>query len=113
MTNLDALLAGGQALIANHTAVDHLINGALYYGPGLFLAALAVCSWRAYRRITDRIQQHRDDQADRRHYAATAARLHRVADVTDAVMAMPPELLIAQLDAKYDATPDHATEGEK
>lgn len=106
MTNLDALLAGGQILIANHTAVDHLINGGLLYGPGLLLTASGISLWRGCRRVAEAVR----DRADNRRYQATAARLHRVATVADAVLALPEDLLIAQLNAKYAATPNHAQE---
>ncbi|MFE9855517.1 hypothetical protein [Streptomyces sp. NPDC005780] len=106
MTNLDALLAAGHALTANHTAVDRLINGGLYYGPGMLLTAVGATAWYGARRIAERVR----DRADNRRYAATAARLHRVADRADAVMAMPENLVTARLENHYATEPNHAQE---
>ncbi|MGW3825730.1 hypothetical protein ACWEAF_26340 [Streptomyces sp. NPDC005071] len=78
---------------------DALINGGLIYGPGLLLAAGVLTARNCCRWAADRWHDH----LDTRRYKATAARLHRVADIADAVMAMPEDLLNAQLEAKYDA----------
>lgn len=110
MTNLDALLAGAQALTTNHTAVDYLINTGLLYGPGVLLTAAAVATWRAAWWGIHRHDQWRADRAERRHYTAVATRLHQVADRADAFLAMPEDLVNARLEAHYAATPDHAQE---
>ncbi|MFE9949339.1 hypothetical protein ACFYRJ_17610 [Streptomyces sp. NPDC005531] len=88
--------------------VDALINGGLVFGPGLALAAGVLTARTCCRWAADRWH----DRVDARRYAATAARLHQVAAVTDAVMAMPADLLTAQLKAKYDAA-DNAREEKK
>ncbi|WP_406325856.1 hypothetical protein OG784_13000 [Streptomyces sp. NBC_01617] len=89
------------------TTPDALINGGIVYGPGLLLAAATLTARNCCRWAADRWR----DRADARRYAATAARLHCVATVTDAVMAMPEDLLVAQLEAKYAA--DNAREEKK
>ncbi|MDX2732835.1 hypothetical protein [Streptomyces sp. PA03-2a] len=86
---------------------DALINGGLVFGPGLALAAGVLTARTCCRWATDRWH----DRLDTRRYKATAARLHRVADIADAVMAMPEDLLTAQLEAKYAA--DNAREEKK
>ncbi|MGQ4733410.1 hypothetical protein ACUN3E_37850 [Streptomyces sp. Ju416(a)] len=111
MTDLDAILAAGQALAAVHTAVDQVINAALYYGPGVLaltatIAAFRVCAWAA-----DRYHQAVQDRADRRAYTARAFRLCRVADSADAFMAdTPADDLNRYLDNKLAATPNLAPE---
>lgn len=109
VTNLDALLAGGHALTANHTAVDYLINTGLLYGPGVLATAAAVTVWRTCRWAID----CRQARIDRRHYTARAFRLNRVADRADAVMALPEDQLIAQLNTHYATKHAHTHEGEK
>lgn len=97
MNNLDALLAGGQLLIANHDAVDHAINAGLLYGPGVLLVAGTVCAWRTCRWVITRYEQRKSDRADRRHYTAVAARLLQVADNTDRIIAQAGDRLADQL----------------
>ncbi|MFI7329296.1 hypothetical protein ACIBQ3_32255 [Streptomyces rubiginosohelvolus] len=111
--SIDTLLAAGQALAAVHTAVDQVINAALFYGPGVLaltatIAAFRVCAWAA-----DRYHQAVQDRADRRAYTARAFRLCRVADSADAVMALGDNTVNEYLDNKYDTTPDLANEGEE
>lgn len=107
MSTLDALFLAGGLLHANATAADYLINAALYYGPGLLLAAVAVTGWRGIRWSINRHY----DRLDRRHYAAVAFRLNRVADQADAYLAMPRNLVNARLEAHYNA-PAHASKEE-
>lgn len=97
MNNLDALLAGGQVLIANHTAVDHAINAGLLYGPGVLATAAAVTAWRTCRWAVARSNQWKGDRADRRYYTAVAARLNTVADNTDRIITQAGDRLAAQL----------------
>lgn len=111
MTNLDALLAGGQALTANHDAVDYLINTCLLYGPGAVLTAAAIATWRAAWWAIDRCDQWKTDRANHRHYTATAARLNKVADNTDRIIADAGDHLAEQLDQQIYANDTH--EGEK
>ncbi|MGY4902526.1 hypothetical protein [Streptomyces sp. 900116325] len=87
---------------------DALINSGLVFGPGLALAAGVLTARNCCRWAADRWHDH----LDARRYAATAARLHRVANIADAVMAMPEDLLNAQLKAKYNAA-DNAREEKK
>ncbi|MCQ1575448.1 hypothetical protein [Streptomyces parvus] len=108
--SLDTILAAGQALAAVHTAVDQVINAALFYGPGVLaltatVAAFRVCAWAA-----DRYHQLVQERADRRAYTARAFRLCRVADSADAVMTIPADDLNRYLDNKLAATPDLAPE---
>lgn len=105
MNQIDAFLAGGHA-IANHTAVDYLINAGLLYGPGITLTAASLAAWYGGRRIAE----HLRDRADNRRYAATAARLHRVADRADAFLAMPEDVVTARLEAHYAVEANHAQE---
>lgn len=110
MTDLDTILAAGQALAAVHTAVDQVINAALFYGPGVLaltatVAAFRVCAWAA-----DRYHQLAQDRADRRAYTARAFRLCRVADSADAVLALGDNTVNEYLDNKLAATPDLAPE---
>ncbi|CAM5262961.1 hypothetical protein [Streptomyces badius] len=110
MSDLDTILAAGQAVAAVHGAVDQVINAALFYGPGVLaltatVAAFRVCAWAA-----DRYHQAVQDRADRREYTARAFRLCRVADSADAVMANPTDDLNRYLDNKLAATPDLAPE---
>lgn len=113
MTDIDTILAAGQALTATHTAVDQVIDAALYYGPGALLTAAVCTAWRTGQWALTRYDQHLQDRADRRKYTARAARLHQVARSADAYLAMPPALINARLEAQYAATPDLATEGEE
>ncbi|MFH8867102.1 hypothetical protein [Streptomyces griseus] len=106
MTDLDTILAAGQALAAVHGAVDQTINAALYYGPG----AAAVAAWRTGQWTVRRYDQLLHDRADRREYTARAYRLCRVADSADAVIALGDNTVIEYLDNKYDAAPDLAPE---
>ncbi|MFE9777782.1 hypothetical protein ACFYPA_06445 [Streptomyces sp. NPDC005775] len=106
MTNLDALLAAGQVLTANHTFVDRLIDGGLYYGPGLLAAAAGATFWHTCRRITHRLR----DRANYVRYQVTATRLHRVADQADAFMARPNDKILAELHAMCDTTPNQVQE---
>ncbi|WP_405699143.1 hypothetical protein OG209_05455 [Streptomyces sp. NBC_01383] len=110
MNNLDALLAGGQLLIANHTAVDHTINAALLYGPGVLATAGAVTAWRCCRWAITRYEQRKSDRADRRHYTAVATRLNTVADNTDRIITDAGDRLADQLLPQIYA---NDTEGEK
>ncbi|MFJ9985360.1 hypothetical protein ACIQUD_15230 [Streptomyces globisporus] len=110
MSDLDTTLAAGQALAAVHTAVDQVINAALFYGPGALaltatVAAFRVCAWAA-----DRYHQAVQDRADRREYTARAFRLCRVADSADAVLALGDNTVNEYLDNKLAATPDLAPE---
>lgn len=110
MNDLDTVFAAGQAVAAVHTAVDQVINAALYYGPGVLaltvtIAAFRVCAWAA-----DRYHQAVQDRADRRTFTARAYRLCRVADSADAVMAIPADDLNRYLDNKLAATTDLAPE---
>ncbi|MBD3549819.1 hypothetical protein [Streptomyces sp. JV180] len=110
MSDLDTLLAAGQALAAVHAAVDQAITAALYYGPGVLVTAAAVAAWRTGQWTVRRHDQWLHDRADRRAYTARAFRLCRVADNTDAVMATPADDLNRYLDTKLAATPDLAPE---
>ncbi|WP_327335922.1 hypothetical protein OG384_04605 [Streptomyces sp. NBC_01324] len=110
MNTLDALLASGQALIANHTAVDHTINAGLLYGPGVLATAAAVTAWRTTRWAVARCNQWKTDRADRRYYTAVAARLNTVADNTDRLIAQAGDRLAEQLLQQIYA---NDTEGEK
>jgi len=107
MSTLDTLFLAGGVLHANATAADHVINAALFYGPGLLLTAVAVTGWRGLRWCTNRYQ----DRLDRRHYTAVAFRLNRVADRADTVIAMNhPDALTAYLEALLPADTDHSKE---
>ncbi|KFK87795.1 hypothetical protein IX27_18015 [Streptomyces sp. JS01] len=111
MKDLDTIPAAGQALAAVHTAVDQVINAALFYGPGVLALTGAVAAFRACAWAADRYHQLLRDRADRRAYTARAFRLCRVADNTDAVMAgTPADDLTRYLDNKLAATPDLAPE---
>ncbi|KOG78745.1 hypothetical protein ACIQJW_08080 [Streptomyces californicus] len=110
MSDLDTLLAAGQALAAVHTAVGQAITAALYYGPGVLVTAAAVAAWRTGQWTVRRHDQWLHDRADRRAYTARAFRLCRVADSADAVMAIPADDLNRYLDNKLAATPDLAPE---
>ncbi|MFJ6363497.1 hypothetical protein ACIQIE_20235 [Streptomyces globisporus] len=112
MTDLDTILAAGQALAAVHTAVDQVINAALYYGPGVLALTATIAAFRACAWAADRYHQLLQDRADRREYTARAFRLCRVADSADAVLALGDNTVIKYLDNKYDAT-DLANEGEE
>lgn len=109
MTNLDALLAGGHALTANHTAVDHLINAGLLYGPGVLATAAAVTVWRGGQWALGRAHRRADERA-RRKYTATATRLHQVADNTERIINAAGDQLANQLLHQIYA---NDTEGEK
>ncbi|MGW0780391.1 hypothetical protein [Streptomyces sp. NPDC002913] len=106
MSTLDALFLAGGLLHANATAADYLINAALYYGPGVLLAAVAVTGWRGIRWCINRHY----DRLDRRHYTAVAFRLNRVADRADTVLDQDEDELLAHLEALYAAEPAHAQE---
>lgn len=108
--NIDTLLAAGQAAASVHTAVDRLIDAALYYGPGVLATAAVATAWCTCRWAVRRYEQLLQDRADRRAYTARAFRLCRVADNTDAVMALPADDLNRYLDDKLAATPDLAPE---
>ncbi|NEB42326.1 hypothetical protein [Streptomyces sp. SID14515] len=110
MTDLDTVFAAGQALAAVHTAVDQVIDAALFYGPGTLLTAAVVVAWRAGRWTVTQVDQWLQDRADRREYTARAHRLCRVADNADAVTALPEIDLITYLDNKLAATTDLAPE---
>ncbi|WP_406144939.1 hypothetical protein [Streptomyces anulatus] len=110
MSDLDTFLAAGQALAAVHGAVDQTINAALYYGPGVLAAAAVVAAWRTGQWALRRYDQWLQDQADRREYTARAFRLCRVADNTDAVIALGDNTVNEYLDNKLAATPDLAPE---
>ncbi|MGW4834715.1 hypothetical protein [Streptomyces globisporus] len=113
MTDLDTILAAGQALAAVHTAVDQVKTAALHYGPGVLATAAAYAAWRAGQWTVRRCDQLLQDRADRREYTARAFRLCRVADNADAVMTIPADDLNRYLDNKLAATPDLANEGEE
>ncbi|MGW6288293.1 hypothetical protein [Streptomyces sp. NPDC055107] len=113
MTDLDTILAAGQALAAVHAAVDQGINAALYYGPGVLATAAAVAAWRTGQWTVRRYDQWLQDRADRREYTARAFRLCRVADNADAVLALGDNTVIQYLDNKLATTPDLANEGEE
>ncbi|MFJ2568896.1 hypothetical protein ACIOYT_00550 [Streptomyces halstedii] len=113
MTDLDTILAAGQALAAVHGAVDQTINAALYYGPGVLATAAAYTAWRTGQWTVRRYDQLVHDRADRREYTARAYRLCRVADNTDAVLALGDNTVTQYLDSKLAATPDLANEGEE
>lgn len=108
--SLDAILAAGQALAAVHTAVDQTITAALYYGPGVLVAAAAYTAWRTGHWTVRRYDQLVQDRADRREFTTRAFRLCRVADNADAVMALGDNTVIQYLDNKLAATPDLAPE---
>lgn len=112
MSDLDTILAAGQALAAVHGAVDQTINAALYYGPGVLVTAAAYTAWRTGQWTVRRYDQLLQDRADRAYYAARNARDRRIEYIAEAVTAMPTHHLIADLDAKYTA-PDLANEGEE
>ncbi|MEU0355689.1 hypothetical protein [Streptomyces cyaneofuscatus] len=101
--SIDTLLAAGQAAATVHTAVDRVIDAALYYGPGVLATAAIVIAWCACRWAVRRYDQLVQDRADRRAYTARAYRLCRVADKADAITALPEIDLITYLDNKYDA----------
>lgn len=109
MNQIDALLAGGHALIANHTAVDTLINAGLLYGPGVLATAAAVTAWRGGRRVLGRAHRRADERA-RRKYTAVATRLHQVADNTDRIINAAGDQLANQLLHQIYANDTH--EGE-
>ncbi|MEU0160151.1 hypothetical protein ABZ154_15255 [Streptomyces sp. NPDC006261] len=111
--NIDTFLAAGQAAATVHTAVDQVIDAALYYGPGVLAAAAVAAAWCTCRWAVHRYEQWLQDRADRREYTARAYRLCRVADSADAFLAMPPALINARLEAHLDTTPDLADEGEE
>lgn len=113
MSDLDTLLAAGQALAAVHGAIDQTINAALFYGPGVLATAATVAAWRTGQWALRRYDQLLQDRADRRDYTARAARLHQVADRADAYLAMPETLINARLEAQYNAAADLANEGEE
>ncbi|MYW29764.1 hypothetical protein [Streptomyces sp. SID2119] len=108
--SIDTLLAAGQAAATVHTAVDRVIDAALYYGPGALAVAAVAAAWHATRRAVRRYQQLIQDRADRRAYTTRAFRLCRVADNADAIGALPEIDLITYLDNKYAATPNLAPE---
>lgn len=111
MNNLDALLAGGQALTVNHGAVDFCINTGLLYGPGVVLTAAVVATWRAAWWGIDRCDQWKADRANRRRYTAVATRLNQVADNTNRIIATAGQHLAEQLLQQIYANDTH--EGEK
>ncbi|MET9055482.1 hypothetical protein ABZW50_30475 [Streptomyces bacillaris] len=112
MTDLDTLLAAGQAVATVHTIIDGLIDAALYYGPGVLATIAVAAAWRTSRWAAWRYDQLAQDRSDRREHTARAYRLCRVADNADAIAALPETDLITYLDNKY-ATPDLANEGEE
>lgn len=99
MSTLDALFLAGGMLHANATAADHVINAGLYYGPGLAVAAGLLSAHRAWQRACD----WRHDRAARRHYAAVAFRLNRVADRAEVVLDQDKDELLTHLEAQYNA----------
>ncbi|MET8377973.1 hypothetical protein [Streptomyces microflavus] len=111
--SVDTLLAAGQAAATVHTAVDQIIDAALFYGPGALATAAVATAWCTCRWAVRRYEQLLQDRADRRTYTARAFRLCRVADNADAIAALPEIDLITYLDNKYAATPDLANEGEE
>ncbi|MEW1630777.1 hypothetical protein AB0387_25885 [Streptomyces sp. NPDC089173] len=108
--SVETLLAAGQTVAALHGVVDHTVDAALYYGPGVLAAFAVVTAWRFCRWAVRRYNQLLQDRADRREYTARAFRLCRVADNADAIGALPETDLITYLDNKYAATPDLAPE---
>ncbi|MGW9245804.1 hypothetical protein [Streptomyces badius] len=110
MNDLDTILAAGQAVAAVHTAVDQVINAALFYGPGALALTAAVAAFRACAWAADRYHQLVQDRADRRKCTARAFRLCRVADSADAVMQLGDNTVIEYLDNKLANTPDLAPE---
>ncbi|MFI1525443.1 hypothetical protein [Streptomyces griseus] len=108
--SLDTILAAGQALAAVHGTVDQTITAALYYGPGVLATAAAYTAWRTGQWTVRRYDQLLQDRADRREYTARAFRLCRVADKTDAVLALGDNTVNEYLDNKLAATPDLAPE---
>ncbi|MFE2973300.1 hypothetical protein [Streptomyces sp. NPDC059258] len=108
--NLDTLLAAGQAVAAVHTAVDQVINAALFYGPGVLALTAAVVAFRVCAWAADQYHQLLQDRADRRTYTARAYRLCRVADNADTVLALGDNTVNEYLDNKLAATPDLAPE---
>ncbi|MFE3678787.1 hypothetical protein [Streptomyces griseus] len=110
MNGLDTVFAAGQAVAAVHTAVDQAINAALYYGPGVLVAAAAYTAWRTGQWTVRRYDQLVQDRADRRECTARAFRLCRVADNADAVLALGDNTVNEYLDNKLAATPDLAPE---
>lgn len=110
MNNVDAVFLAAEALVYTHTVVDTIINAALYYGPGILLTAAVTAAWKTGRRILNGFYQRIDDRATRRYYTVVAARLNRVADNTDQIIADAGERLADQLRNQLYAT---GTEGEK
>ncbi|MGW9299652.1 hypothetical protein ACWHA3_02340 [Streptomyces cyaneofuscatus] len=108
--SIGTLLTAGQAAATVHTAVDQVIDAALYYGPGALAAAAVAAAWLTTRWAVRRYDQWLQDRSDRRAYTARAFRLCRVADNADAIAALPETDLITYLDNKYDTTPDLAPE---
>jgi hypothetical protein len=108
MNGIDALLTGSQLLAVNAAAADRVIDGALYYGPGLALAAAGAAAWAGIRWASGR----RRDRVIRRKYTARAYRLCRVADQADALLAMPTDLVNTRLEAQLNAV-EHAQEEER
>ncbi|WP_432008668.1 hypothetical protein [Streptomyces bacillaris] len=113
MTDLDTLLAAGQAVATVHTIIDGLINAAHYYGPGVLATIAVAAAWRTSRWASRRYDQLAQDRADRREYTARAYRLCRVADNADAFLAMPPALVNSRLEAQLATTPNHADEEDR
>lgn len=111
MSNLDALILAAGLLSANHTAADHLIDAALYYGPGVVFTALATAAWHTLRRALDHYHQWADQRAERRHQAATAYRLATVTHNTDRIITAAGQHLAEQLRHQLYANDTH--EGEK
>lgn len=113
MTDLDTLLAAGQAVATVHTIVDGFINAALYYGPGVLATIAVAAAWRTSRWAARRYDQWMQDRTDRREYTARAARLHQVARSADAYLNMPEALVNARLEAQLATTPNLADEEDR
>jgi hypothetical protein len=112
VSDLDNLVVAGQLLVANHTAVDRLIDSAFYYGPGVILTAVVVAAWRGGRWAVRRVEQAVNDRAVRRGYTARAARLNTVAERADRVLNLPDEYVNQYLEALINTAPDHARKEE-
>ncbi|MFJ3084662.1 hypothetical protein ACIPJG_33600 [Streptomyces halstedii] len=113
MNTLDSLFLAAGAMSANANAVDHLINTALVYGPGVALTTGTICALRTCRWAANRYHQWITDRADRRWYTARATRLNTVADRADAYLAMPEAIVTARLEAHYALETDHASKEDR
>ncbi|MFJ3141658.1 hypothetical protein ACIPJM_04305 [Streptomyces halstedii] len=113
MNTLDSLFLAAGAMSANATAIDHMINTTLVYGPGIALTTGTLCAIRSCRWAANRYHQWINDRADRRHYTAVAFRLNRVADRADAFLAMPEAIVTARLEAHYALEADPASKEDR